>query len=343
MPPRYARVPILAALLALTLPLAGCQFLKSQDGTPPPLAVRAHMEAEGKASATIDVATYGLPTRVLTAKADAGGTVDVDTARTPAVIATGSWTVVSDENEGSAPGAIEVRSNLPQSSRLCGEGACAPPSTRAGVTDDAVARCGPLPLNAKPGEVWCCTPIAVPAAPAYLVELAPERSEWQRVDCPNAGDADCWALVVIPAVREMRVPAAPPPVYAWRLTDCGPAPRAAAPEPCAPRVAAPPPCEPEAPAPAARAPQAPLPSLSFPNPFACDESRRGKPVYRNCKGEPPTQVNNPSTSPHLPEPGTGWPCPQAKVGAAQDPCPRGLAAIVGGLIDLVTFRWLGGL
>lgn len=318
------RVPI--AALAVALFLSACATPQTKN----PIGIRSHTEAEGKASTTIDVVVVGQPTRVLTARADAGGTVDIDTQRTPPVIATGSWKVIRDENAASAPGAIDVRNHAPC---VCADGACAPPSTSAAVTEGAVSRCGPLPSDAKPGEVWCCVAVPVPAAPAYQVELAPERVEWQRVDCANASESECWALVTIPAVREMRVPAAPPPSYRWQKTDCGLAPAAAAPAPCAPA----------APPPAAAAPAIALLSVGFPNPFGCDEARRGQPVYRNCRGEPATQVNNPSTSPHLPEPGTGWPCASEKVGAAGDPCPHGVAAIVGGIVDLITLRWLGGL
>lgn len=80
--------------------------------------------------------------------------------------------------------------------------------------------CGPLPADAKLGEVWCCEFIQPPAAAPVVVEVAPARTEWQRVNCADGSD-DCWALVTIPAVFETRVSAPPPGYYEWRRnTKC---------------------------------------------------------------------------------------------------------------------------
>lgn len=100
----------------------------------------------------------------------------------------------------------------------------APEAPRVAAPAPQEPHCGPLPPDAKPGEVWCCVYVQPPAAPPQrvctceekVIEIPvaatyktvleqvpdqPARVEWQRVECPpvNAPDEECWVLKEIPA------------------------------------------------------------------------------------------------------------------------------------------------
>ena len=101
---------------------------------------------------------------------------------------------------------------------------CAPPAVMA-----AGPNCGAMPIEALPGQVWCCVQVQPPAAPPQKVcvtpetckeiaipavyetycetlQSAPARTEWVKVECDETkratGQSDCYKLVEIPAVME---------------------------------------------------------------------------------------------------------------------------------------------
>lgn len=87
--------------------------------------------------------------------------------------------------------------------------------------------CGPLPVEARPGEAWCCEAIPQAAPPparvctcpetvhrtqipaeyetvSEQVEVSPAKTEWRRIECATSGGAECWIIVETPPVFEMR-------------------------------------------------------------------------------------------------------------------------------------------
>lgn len=144
----------LAALVA-AVALAACAGQKLGDGTsksPPPVALKAKVEAAGQATANLTVEVFGFPATHLAAHAEGGGTLDIDSSRTPPVVLTGTWTVEQDVPPG-APNPLG--DGKPGASAF--DSPCEPkPAAPAPVCDP--------PAPAAPAPRLCEPP--VPAAPA---------------------------------------------------------------------------------------------------------------------------------------------------------------------------------
>lgn len=115
----------------------------------------------------------------------------------------------------------------------------APPPCAPAVTAAPLPACGPLPADAKPGDVWCCTLVQPPAAPPVRVQVAPGTTEWRPIQCPpvpGAESQECYVLVETPPQYAMRASAPPPGHWEWRLTPECKAPAAPKAAPCVPGV-----------------------------------------------------------------------------------------------------------
>lgn len=121
-----------------------------------------------------------------------------------------------------APVDLAIKSALgcdvPPASELCPDGICTPPPLAAPVPS-AEPPCGPLPADAKTGEVWCCVEVKPRSVGFERIVLEPSRVEWRRITCPlqdGVAEQECFVLVEIPEKVEMRPLAAPPPYFEWR-------------------------------------------------------------------------------------------------------------------------------